>query len=287
MPSGLGPAADVGVADDGRATAVLHAVAGLANVVIGKDVVVSGQRLVTKPLPVILLVGGLGTRMAGGDERPKALVEIGERPIVWHIMKLNAHYGHTHFVFPLGYRGEAFQRYFAAGGTEASWTLAAFDAGLHANKGARIRRAAARIADGRFLATYGDGIGDVDLDALVRFHDAHGRLATVTAYQPCSQYGMLELDGDRVVALHEKPRLSTWVNAGFFVFDRGALAYMQGAVEDDETVDLERDVLPGLARDGQLMVYRHRGFWASMDTFKDAQMLNDVWAQGAPWKVWR
>jgi glucose-1-phosphate cytidylyltransferase len=135
----------------------------------------------------------------------------------------------------------------------------------------------------RVFVTYGDGIGDVDVAALLAFHRAHGKLATLTGYQPYSQYGLIDVDAEsRVVGLREKPRLTHWVNAGFFVFERGVLDYLQG----DETVDLEKDALARLAADGQLAMYRHAGFWASMDTFKEAQTLNDLWDKGAPWKIW-
>ncbi|MBI5830400.1 MAG: NTP transferase domain-containing protein [Chloroflexi bacterium] len=259
----------------------------------------------SEQLPVILLVGGLGTRMGPEAEgRPKALVEVGGRPIVWHIMKLYAHYGHTQFVFPLGYRGDWFRRYFLDyealthdvtftlgqadqrtyhhPNREAEWQVTLFDAGVPTNKGARVRLGGERVAGDRLFATYGDGIGDVDIEALLKFHRAHGKLATLTGYQPLSQYGLVEAEGDAVTGLREKPRLANWVNAGFFVFERGALDYLQG----DDSVDLEKDALPRLAADGQLMMYRHTGFWASMDTFKEAQTLNDLWDQGAPWKVW-
>ncbi len=262
--------------------------------------------MATETLPIILLVGGLGTRMGPEAEgRPKALVEVGGRPIVWHIMKLYAHYGHTHFVFPLGYRGDWFRRYFLdyealthdmtftlgqpdrreyhRANQEAEWQLTMFDAGVPTNKGARVRQAGERLKAERFFVTYGDGIGDVDINALLAFHGLHGKLATLTGYQPYSQYGVLDVNDNQVAALREKPRLTNWVNAGFFVFERGALDYMQG----DDNVDLEKESLARLAADGQLMMYRHAGFWASMDTFKEAQTLNELWDQGAPWKVWK
>ena len=261
--------------------------------------------MANETLPVVLLVGGLGTRLGPEAEgRPKALVEIGGRPIVWHIMKLYAHHGHSEFCFPLGYRGDWFHRYFVEGeplgpstsarrgpaqqpasghsNREAEWRLTMFDAGLATNKAARIRMAGERLDAPRFFATYGDGIGNIDIEALRAFHRGHGKLATLTGYQPLSQYGLLELDGDRITALHEKPRLTNWINAGFFVFERGALDYMQGG--DD--VDLERDTLARLAAANQLMIYRHAGFWASMDTFSEAKILNDLWQTDAPWKVW-
>lgn len=259
-------------------------------------------------LPVVLLVGGLGTRMGPEAEgRPKALVEVGGRPIVWHIMKLFAHYGHTRFVFPLGYRGDFFRRYFLDyealthdltfqlgqpdqrtyhhSNQEANWEVTLFDAGVPTNKGARVRRAGERMTAERFFVTYGDGIGDVDINALLAFHRAHGKLATLTGYQPYSQYGIVDVDNHqqgKIVGLREKPRLNNWINAGFFVFERAVLDYMQG----DDNVDLEKTALPKLAADGELMMYAHNGFWASMDTFKEAQTLNDLWDAGAPWKVW-
>ena len=262
--------------------------------------------MATETLPIILLVGGLGTRMGPEAEgRPKALVEVGGRPIVWHIMKLYAHYGHTCFVFPLGYRGDWFRRYFLDyealthdltftlgqpdrreyhhANQEAGWQLTMFDAGVPTNKGARVRLAGERLKAERFFVTYGDGIGDLDINALLAFHRSHGKLATLTGYQPYSQYGMVDVDGDRITALREKPRLTNWINAGFFVFERGALDYMQG----DDNVDLEKESLARLAADGQLMMFRHAGFWASMDTFKEAQTLNELWDRGAPWKVWK
>ncbi len=258
-------------------------------------------------LPVILLVGGLGTRMGPEAEgRPKALVEVGGRPIVWHIMKLYAHYGHTHFVFPLGYRGDWFRRYFLdyealihdltftlgkpderryhGPNHEAEWEVTLFDAGVPTNKGARIRQAMERLEAGTVFATYGDGIGDVDINALLAFHRLHGKLATLTAYQPYSQYGLLDVDANlRITNLREKPRLTNWVNAGFFVFEPDVLAYLAG----DDTVDLEKEALAQLAEAGELMMYEHDGFWASMDTFKEAQTLNELWDSGAPWKVWK
>ncbi len=239
------------------------------------------------------------------EGRPKALVEVGGRPIVWHIMKLYAHFGHTRFSLPLGYRGDWFRRYFLEyealahdvtfslgkpgerqyhdANHEAEWELTLFDAGLHTNKGARVRAALERLTDQRVFVTYGDGIGDVDIQALLAFHRAHGKLATLTGYQPYSQYGIVDVDGGaQITALHEKPRLTNWVNAGFFIFERAVLDYLQG----DDTVDLEKEALPRLAADGELMMYQHQGYWASMDTFKEAQTLNDLWEKGAPWKLW-
>ncbi len=257
-------------------------------------------------VPVILLVGGMGTRMgADAGELPKHLVPVGGRPILWHVMRLYSHFGFNEFVFPLGARGESFRRYFIefrslnfplqvklgteyhssseAVGPETMWKVNLFDAGLATNKGARVRQAAQRGASERFLVTYGDGIGDVDIGALLAFHRKHGRLATVTGYQPLSQYGMLDVNSEGLVQeMREKPRLPQWINAGFMVFESAALAYFGS----DNAVDLEKDVLPRLVADSQLMMYRHTGYWASMDTFKDAQVLGDAWEAGAPWKLW-
>lgn len=256
-------------------------------------------------ISTILLVGGLGTRMGPDvDGRPKALVEIGGRPVLWHLMKLYSTYGHTHFVLPLGYRGDLFRRYFLEyealthdfhmtlgrpdlrdyldRNREADWEVTLIDAGLATNKSGRVQRAADHVRGDTFFVTYGDGIGDVDLKSLLEFHRGHGRLATLTGFRPHSQYGLLEVEGDRVRSIREKPRLNDWINAGFFVFERPALAYFAGG----EAIDLERDTLPRLAADDQLRIWRHEGFWASMDTFKEAQVLNDVWNRGAPWKVW-
>lgn len=258
-------------------------------------------------LSVILLVGGLGTRMGPEAEgRPKPLVEVGGRPIVWHVMKLYATYGHSHFILPLGHRADLFRRYFVEyealthdftftlgepdqrqyhhPNRERDWQLTLIDAGLHTNKGARIRRAAQYASGDRFFATYGDGVGDLDIHALLEFHIAHGKLATLTGYQPHSQYGVVEADAaGSVTTIIEKPRLTSWINAGFFVFERAALDFFAG----DDSLDLEREVLPSLAQAGQLRMYRHAGFWASMDTFKEAQTLNEAWERGAPWKVWK
>lgn len=258
-------------------------------------------------LPVVLLVGGFGTRMANESRGvPKPLVEIGERPILWHIMKLYAHFGHMHFVFPLGFQGNVFRRYFLEyedlhrdfsfrlgephikhyrdPNPEAAWNITLIDAGLTTEKGARVRIGIENTDAERVFVTYGDGIGDVDMDALLAFHKAHGKLATISGYQPHSHFGIVDAaDDGRVTVLREKPRQSDWVNIGFFVFERAVLDYLAG----DHTVDLERGALPRLAADGELMMYRHSGFWDKMDTIKEAQSLSAIWADSAPWKLWQ
>ncbi len=257
-------------------------------------------------LSVVILCGGQGTRMRSGTPTKKELVEIGGRPILWHVMKIFATYGHTHFILALGYQADAVKRYFLEyeamtrdftlwlgdsrrityhqPSDERAWRVTLADTGLRTNKASRIRRVAHYVEGETFFVTYGDGVADIDLDALLAFHREHGRLATVTGIQPRSQYGLLEADADgRVVGVREKPRLDHWVNGGFFVFQRGVLDYI-GPGDD---VDLERETLPRLAADGQLMVYRHRGFWRSMDTFKEAIELDRLWREGAPWAVWK
>jgi glucose-1-phosphate cytidylyltransferase len=166
---------------------------------------------------------------------------------------------------------------------EKDWHINLFDAGVETSKSNRIRKAINRIDAKTLCVTYGDGIGDIDVNCAIDFHRSHGRIATVTGYRPLSQYGVLDIDDQGCVfTMHEKPRLDHWINAGFFVFDRSVLEYLG----DNDKIDLETDVMPKLASDGELMVYKHEGFWTSMDTLKDAQNLNNVWNNSAPWKVW-
>jgi glucose-1-phosphate cytidylyltransferase len=257
-------------------------------------------------LSVVILVGGAGTRLGPeGETSPKALVVVGDKPILWHVMKIYAAFGHTHFVLTLGYRGDLIRRYFwdydlisrdvtlSPGNShkpmfhnapgEAGWRITLVDTGLRTNKAARIRRVAEYLGGGPFFVTYGDGVGNVDINALLTFHRRHGKLATITGVRPFSQYGLVDANDDGLVTgVHEKSRLDLWINAGFMVFEHGVFNYLQGS--DD--LDLEREVLPRLAAEGQLMMYRHTGFWQSMDTFKDAQTLSDLWEKEAPWKVW-
>ncbi len=263
----------------------------------------------SESLPVVILVGGAGTRLGrGGEVPPKALVEVGDRPILWHVMKTYAAYGHTYFILPLGYRGDWIRRYFMeynvmsrpltfrlgqaarpefhAEQPESDWCITLFESGLpeRTDKGAHVRKALAYTQDRTFFVTYGDGLGNIDIHALLGFHRAHGKLATVTGVQPFSQYGVLDVDeSGRVASLYEKPQLDHWINAGFFVFEPGVANYLP----EGEALDLERQVLPQLAAEGQLMMYKHRGFWGKMDTFKEAQKLTELWESGqAPWKVW-
>jgi glucose-1-phosphate cytidylyltransferase len=254
---------------------------------------------------VIILCGGLGTRLREETEfRPKPLVMIGQRPILWHIMKLYAYHGFSEFILALGYRGDMIKEYFlnyeamnndftiglgcrnrldyhdAHGEQDFLVTLA--ETGLESMTGGRVLRARRYIEGNTFMVTYGDGVADVDIGRLLRFHREHGKLATVTAVQPTSRFGILDLDGDRVRNFAEKPKLQGWSSAGFFVFERGVLDYISG----DDCI-LEREPLERLALEGELMVYRHGGFFYAMDTYREYEALNTMWAGGeAPWKVW-
>ena len=254
----------------------------------------------------MILCGGQGTRMRGDTPTKKELVEVGGRPILWHVMKIYATYGHTRFILTLGHQAEALKRYFLEyepmncdftvrlgrsgaisyhrSSAEENWEVTLADTGLHTEKGSRIYRVAQHIDTDTFFVTYGDGVGDVDLDALLAFHRRHGRLATVTGVRPQSQYGILQPnEAEQVTRYEQKPQREHWINAGFMVFEREVLTYLAGG----DNVHLERETLPRLVADGQLMIYRHTGFWRSMDTFKEAVELDTVWHESAPWKTWK
>ena len=256
-------------------------------------------------MKTIILAGGLGTRLSEETVlRPKPMVEIGGRPMLWHIMSLYAHHGFLEFVIALGYKGEMVKDYFlnfsalnadltidlALGSstihsrTSAPWKVHLVDTGLKTQTGGRIKRLKSWLGDDEtFMLTYGDGIGDIDLKALMAFHQSHGKLATVTAVRPPARFGGLELDGDRVLLFNEKPQAGEgWINGGFFVLDRRVL----DIIESDETL-WELGPLEVLARQGELMAFRHPGFWQPMDTLREKQMLEKLWISGnAPWKVW-
>jgi glucose-1-phosphate cytidylyltransferase len=255
-------------------------------------------------LKVVLLAGGLGTRLSEETElKPKPMVEIGGRPILWHIMKLYGHQGFDEFVVALGYKGEAIKRFFldyhalsgsmtldlARGSVDShereceNWKIHLIETGEQTMTGGRLRRLAPWLRGGTFLLTYGDGVSSVDLHALLRFHRASGCLATVTAVRPPARFGGLVFDGDRVAAFAEKSQVDEgWINGGFMVCEPDIL----DLIDDDRTV-LETDVLERLARNGQLAAYRHEGFWQCMDTLRDVRMLESLWESGgAPWKLW-
>jgi glucose-1-phosphate cytidylyltransferase len=254
-------------------------------------------------IPVVILAGGMGTRIREETAvRPKPMVEIGSRPILWHIMKIYDHYGYRRFVIPVGYMGHVIKEYFlgyrdryadftvdTADGAVIrhadageQWSVTVVDTGNSTMTGGRLKRLAPFL-DGRFMVTYGDGVANIDLEKLVRFHERHGKLATVTAVRPPARFGAMELHEDRVMAFSEKPQAAGgWINGGFFVFERPVLELIAG----DET-SLEGEPLERLAAEGQLMAYRHPGFWEPMDTQRDLDDLNRQWASSTPpWKVW-
>jgi glucose-1-phosphate cytidylyltransferase len=253
----------------------------------------------------LLLAGGRGTRIAEETSiRPKPMVEVGGRPILWHIMQTYAAAGNTDFVVLLGYLGDVIKQYFldqhaissdlsidlSTGGRvvhrpkEApDWHIDLIDTGIDTMTGGRVKRASSWLGDDdTFLLTYGDGVADLDIAKVVDFHRAHGRLATVTAVRPPARFGGLGLDGDAVVRFAEKPQTDGgWINGGYFVLDRRVLDYIDG----DDTI-FERQPLERLAAEGELMAYKHDGFWQPMDTLRERQLLESLWASGdAPWKI--
>ncbi|MCU0874434.1 MAG: glucose-1-phosphate cytidylyltransferase [Pirellulaceae bacterium] len=255
-------------------------------------------------MKVIILAGGYGTRLSEETEaKPKPMVEIGGKPILWHIMKHYAHFGFKEFAVALGYKGESIKRYFvdyprlnssltvhmASGDVlrhstcQDDWTIHLVDTGLHTITGGRIKRLASLIGGDTFMMTYGDGVANVDLTKLLAFHREHKRLATVTAVRPPARFGGLLFNGDAVVKFTEKPQAGEgWINGGYFVLEPGVLDYIAG----DET-HWEQEPLERLAADGQLVAYRHDDFWQCMDTLRDVRLLESLWANGtAPWKVW-
>jgi glucose-1-phosphate cytidylyltransferase len=232
--------------------------------------------------PVAILCGGRGTRLQERTQSiPKPLVEIGGRPIVWHVIRIYAAQGFRRFVLCTGYKGESIERFVAAEAWPEGVEVGCLETGLDTPTGGRVLQAARHLGDVPFCLTYADGVADVDLHALLAAHRAHGDLATVTVVRPKLQFGVAELTSDgRVSGFREKPRAEHWVNGGFFVFEPGV-----AAVLSEDSV-LEREPLERLAAAGQLHAFRHEGFWDCMDTYKDAVLLNDLWEQGlAPWKA--
>jgi glucose-1-phosphate cytidylyltransferase len=232
--------------------------------------------------PVVILCGGRGTRLRERTESvPKALVEIGGRPILWHVIQIYAAQGFDRFLLATGYMGEAVEEFVAAERWPEGVRVECVDTGLDTPTGGRVAALADPLGGGRFCVTYADGVADVDLDALLGFHEGGGSLATVTVVQPDLQWGVAELSGDEVTGFVEKPRSGHWINGGFFCFEAGVLDYL-----DTDSV-LEREPLSRLAADGRLRAFRHEGFWDCMDTYKDAVVLNDLWTAGrAPWRIW-
>lgn len=233
---------------------------------------------------VVILCGGRGTRM--GEEtklKPKPMVEIGGRPILWHIMRYYSHFGHQRFILALGYKGEEIKKYFHGRGF-SSWEIICADTGLDTLKGGRIKRLGPHIKSDIFHLTYGDGLCDVDLRKLEAFHGKHSKTGTVTAVRPPSRFGEMTISGGRVKEFEEKPQLSIGhINGGFFVFNKDFLRYLKA----DRSCDFEFGALQKLAKKGELMAYKHEGYWQCMDTVRDAEYLNRLWRSGdAPWRVW-
>jgi glucose-1-phosphate cytidylyltransferase len=212
---------------------------------------------------------------------PKALVEIGGRPILWHVIQIYAAQGFERFLLATGYLGDSVAEFVAAEPWPGGVDVECVDTGLDTPTGGRIAALADHLGDETFCATYADGVADVDLDALLGFHRDHGALATMTVVRPHLQWGVAELAGDRVAGFAEKPRSEHWINGGFLCLEPGALAYL------DADCVLEREPMAALAGDGELRAFRHEGFWDCMDTYKDAVVLDDLWNAGAaPWRVW-
>ena len=257
-------------------------------------------------MKAVLLAGGLGTRMREETEfRPKPMVEVGGRPVLWHIMKILSQHGITEFVICAGYKSEYIKNYFYNYGSanldfsvtlgdrssivfhgnhdEFEWNVTVADTGAETMTGGRIKRVEKYLGDDPFLCTYGDGIANVDITKLVAFHNEQGRIATMTTTQPTSRFGIVDIADDGTVAkFREKPKSEDWINIGYFIFNSGVFDYIEG----DATV-LEQDPLHNLAAENQISAFRHSGFWEPMDTYRESVMLNELWASGnAPWKTW-
>ncbi len=258
-------------------------------------------------MKVVILAGGFGTRISEESHlKPKPMIEIGERPILWHIMKIYSSYGFNDFIVCLGYKGYCIKEYFAHYFLHESdvtfdfksqserlihhhsaepWTVTLVNTGIETMTGGRVKRIQEYVGDEPFMLTYGDGVANVNIDDLVRYHKAHGKLATVTSIQPAGRFGALDLDDDNLIeGFKEKPKGDgAWVNGGFFVLQPEIFNYL----DNDATV-LEKEPLERLARDLQLVAYKHSDFWQPMDTLRDKVYLEELWKSGtAPWKTWK
>lgn len=256
-------------------------------------------------MKVLILAGGLGTRLSEETSViPKPMVEIGGKPIIWHIMKIYSYYGYNDFVILLGYKGYIIKEYFANyflhqsnvtidlsnnhmevhSNDSESWKVTLLETGLNTLTGGRIKKAKEFIGRDTFMLTYGDGVSDIDISSLVSFHRKHEKLATMTSVQPAGRFGALEINNEnRVLKFNEKPKGDgTWINGGFFVCEPQVLEYI-----DDNSTIFERSPLENLSNDGQLFAYKHEGFWQCMDTIRDKNLLNEIWDSGqANWSVW-
>lgn len=255
-------------------------------------------------MKVGILAGGYGSRLAEETEiRPKPMVEIGGMPILWHIMSIYSSYGFNDFAVALGYKGDYIKRWFRDYGSlgrsmsintasgdykfhdddRPNWNVDLVETGLNTMTGGRIKRLAPWLGDGTFMLTWGDGVADVNIPELIKFHKSHGKLATMTAVRPAARYGHLEMDGNQVREFSEKPQTGEgWINGAFFVLEPGVFDYIDG-----DSMMFEHDPMRRLAADGQLMAYKHNFFWQCMDTLREKKILQDYWDSGnAPWKVW-
>lgn len=257
-------------------------------------------------MKVVILAGGFGSRISEESHlKPKPMIEIGERPILWHVMKIYSHFGYNDFIVCLGYKGFCIKEYFAHyylheadvtfdfrqpegrvihNNQAEPWSVTLVNTGLETMTGGRVKRIQTYVGDETFMLTYGDGLADIDINKLVEFHRQHGKLATITAVQPSGRFGAVELSvDDLVVGFHEKPKGdNAWINGGFFIMEPGIFAYLEG----DDTV-LERTPLQKLVHDNELLAYKHSGFWMPMDSMRDKSILEKLWkAKQAPWKVW-
>jgi glucose-1-phosphate cytidylyltransferase len=256
-------------------------------------------------MKVAILAGGVGSRLSEETQlKPKPMVEIGSRPILWHIMKHYSNFGMNDFVIALGYKGEFIKKYFVDycsvesnltinlgsgqvtrhNNHHPNWNVELIDTGVATLTGGRIKRLAPYIGNGTFMLTWGDGVSNVDLNALLAFHRSHGRLATVTAVRPPARFGHMTFDGNRVLEFSEKPQAAEgWINGAFFVLEPQVFEYIDG----DDTA-WEKEPMERLSSEGQLMAYRHTEFWQCMDTLRDKGLLEALWQKGdAPWKTWK
>jgi len=251
---------------------------------------------------VVILAGGFGTRLSEYTESiPKPMVTVGSRPILWHIMKTYANFGHKDFYLALGYKSEVIKEYFlhyrslnadftvdlATGDVEphqiddTDWRVTLVNTGLDTMTGGRIKRIKSFVGNESFMLTYGDGVADIDIDALLKFHKKHGKMVTLTSVRPSARFGDLEFDGDRISSFQEKPQLHEgWINGGFFICEPQIFDLI-----DDDSQMFEREPLERVVEAGELMAYKHQGFWHCMDTKRDRDLLESMWSQGAPWAI--
>lgn len=256
-------------------------------------------------MKVVILAGGLGTRLSEETViKPKPMVEIGGKPILWHIMNIFSHYGYKEFIIALGYRGEVIKEYFldyyhhqsdltidlksgevttTTNNIVKEWLVHLIDTGMNSMTGGRLYSLRNHLKNETFMLTYGDGVSNVDINKLVEFHKSHRKIATVTAVRPTARFGWMQFDNDKVIEFKEKPQTGEgWINGGFFVFEPDVFNYLNS----DNDV-LEGFPMESLANDGQLMAHKHKGFWQCMDTIRDKNHLEEMWKTNPPWKVWK